>query len=207
MLQAVAVRPCRITSRPAHTFKLRPPASLAKSSLADASTSNSIEWSTTLNMRCLSLLLAICVAAPLGAATQERTDAPPAASVERSYVRESVLAERDFPFLASILRDAPVRELLAQDAVLKAATAERWKSIAQANRVCDGNVLCKSKSLRFTPQQIEAVSGALRRLHGSNASVRDFAHSRLKPAAAEFSLDTSQAENSTIIDAWVRSAP
>jgi hypothetical protein len=158
-----------------------------------------------LNMRCLSLLLAICVAAPLGAATQERTDAPPAASVERSYVRESVLAERDFPFLASILRDAPVRELLAQDAVLKAATAERWKSIAQANRVCDGNVLCKSKSLRFTPQQIEAVSGALRRLHGSNASVRDFAHSRLKPAAA-FSLDTSQAENSTIIDAWVRSA-
>jgi hypothetical protein len=104
-----------------------------------------------------------------------------------------------------ILEDALVRDLLAHDAILQAATTERWKDAADANRTCGGNVLCKSKSLQFTPQQIDDVSAALHRLYAGNASLRNFAHLKLKPIAL-FSLDASQAEESILINTWMRSA-
>lgn len=155
--------------------------------------------------RCMSLTLAFCVAAPSGAVAQERKEFPPASRIDRPYVKESVLAARDFPMLSMIMEDAPIRELLAHDALLNAATTERWKAIAESNRSCDGEVACKSKSLQFTPQQIDEVSAVLRRLYEANASVREFVHTKLKPAAI-FSLDTSQPEESIVIDNWVRSA-
>jgi hypothetical protein len=158
-----------------------------------------------LTKRCISLTLAICAAASWGAVAQERKDLPLAARAERPYVKESLLASRDFPLFSLILEDAPIRELVAHDAVLKTATTERWKAIAEANRTCDGEVACKSKSLQFTPQQIDEVSAALRRLYETNSFLRDFAHAKLKPVAV-FSLDTSQAEESVFIENWIRSA-
>jgi len=154
-----------------------------------------------LHKRRISLALALCVAAPLGAIAQKRNPF----TAEQAYVKESVLAGRDFPLLSSILEDAPVRDLLAHDAILRAATGERWKDVAEASRTCKGDLQCKSKSLQFTPQQIDDVSAALHRLYEGNASLRNFAHSKLKPVAL-FSLDASQTEESVVIDTWVRSA-
>jgi hypothetical protein len=152
----------------------------------------------------LLLTLTIC-AATWGAVAQERKDSPPVPRADRAYVKDSVLAERDFPLLSMILKDAPIRDLLAHDAVLKTATAERWAAVAEANHSCDGDIKCKSKSLQFSQQQIDRVSAALRRLYETNASLRDFAKVQLKPAAL-FNLDSSQTEESLVIETWVRSA-
>lgn len=149
----------------------------------------------------VSLALALCAAALSGAVAQGLN---PFTS-EQAYVKESVLAGRDFPLLSMILEDAPIRGLLAHDPALRDATAERWKDIAEENRACKGDAICKSKSLQFTPQQIDDVSAALHRLYASNASLRNFAQLKLTPIA-HFSLDASQAEESIVINTWIRSA-
>lgn len=158
--------------------------------------------------RWLSLSLALCAAATLGAAAQERGTTLPAPSTERTYVtyvKGSVLAERDLPLLSMILQNTPVRDLIAHDPSLKAATVDRWAEIARANHSCDGDTECKARSTLFTPQQISSASEALHRLYGNNVLLRDFVHLELQPPT-RFSLDDSQSEESVLIEAWVRSA-
>lgn len=150
---------------------------------------------------CVLLALALCVAAPLGAVAQGSNPL----IAEQAYVQESVLAGRDFPLLSMMLEDPPVRKLLAHDAVLQAATVARWKDIADAKHACRGDIPCESKSVQFTPQQIEAGSAALHRLYQSNASLRQFTHLKLKPSTL-FSLNASQPEESMLVDTWIRSA-
>jgi len=161
------------------------------------------------------LLLALSAAAPFALRAQPPSKPARPLVAERPFVREDVLVERDFPLLSSLLADEPVRELLMRDPVLKASTAARWQGVAQANQVCSNDVQCKSASLKFTSHQIEEVSAALKQQYETNASVRLFAHVKLRPIAVfrrEASLSNESpsgapiSDESTLIDAWVRSA-
>ena len=153
----------------------------------------------------LFLLIAIWAAASWGVIAQEHRALPADYSTGRAYVKEAVLAERDFPLLSVLMQDTSIRELLAHDAKLRPVTDERWKAVALANRTCDRNVTCKSQSLEFTPEQIADVSTALRRLYESNPLIRNFLHKKMKPTAL-FSLDPLQLEEAVFIAAWVRDA-
>jgi hypothetical protein len=141
------------------------------------------------------------VAAPFRAVAQRRNPG----TTEPTYVKESVLAAREFPLLSMMLEDAPVREVLAHDPALHTAAVERWKNIEDAKHDCKGDVPCESRNLQFTTRQIEEISAALHCLYQSDASLREFAHVKLKPAAL-FSLDASDTEESILIDTWKRSA-
>ncbi len=153
----------------------------------------------------LCLSLAICVGVPPGAAAQSQPAIPPPLTSERAFVRDAVLEERDFPLLSSILNDAPIRALLAQDAVLHALTVERWKKATEANHACASDIECIAKTLQFTPRQIDDVSAALRRLYTLNPTLRDFVRTRLQPSEV-YVLDTSESDETRFIDAWEHSA-
>ena len=150
-----------------------------------------------------SLLLFVLFFPAAQAAAVDKPSFPPTA--ERPFVREAVLVERDFPLLAAMLESAPMRTVLLQDAVLKAATAKRWEAIAEANRTCQKDAVCRSKALRFTPEQVDEVSAELKRLYETNASVKAFVREKLQPAAV-FSLDPSKPEEARLIDSWVTTA-
>jgi hypothetical protein len=152
-----------------------------------------------------SLVVSLCVTTLIGVAAQSQTGVPTTSTLERPFVKESILAERDFPLLSSMLDDTATRTLLAQDAMLKTLTAERWEAVASANRTCGADLTCKSKSLRFTPAQIAAVSDELHRLYKETPSMKSFAHMKLQPASI-YSLDPSLTDGSRMINAWERSA-
>ncbi|RXH57768.1 protein of unknown function DUF218 [Granulicella sibirica] len=113
--------------------------------------------------------------------------------------------ERDFPLLAAMLGSAPMRSVLLQDAVLKAETAKRWDEVAEVNRTCQKDAVCRSKALRFTPEQVDEVSAELRSLYEANAAVKAFVREKLQPAAV-FSLDPSQPDEARLVDSWVATA-
>lgn len=120
------------------------------------------------------------------------------------FVAESVLSERDFPFLTALLHDPAVRRLLASDSALEKITQARWSAVAGANINCK-DVFCKSEALVFAPAQIAAATDSLSRLYRQNASVRRFVESRLKPREI-YTLNSNDSDEQVFLGSWERSA-
>jgi len=120
-------------------------------------------------------------------------------------VQEPVLAQRDFPFLMRLLQAAPTRLALAQDADLQRITRARWTAAEAAAAGCSAQAACEGKALLFTPQQVNDISSALRRIYKSNTSVRIFTQQQLRPHS-EFALNPSLQGEDLLVDNWVRSA-
>jgi hypothetical protein len=122
----------------------------------------------------------------------------------RASVRESVLAERDFPFLTALLNNPEVRSALAREPGLARITSDRWEAIAKANRDCGEGPSCKCSAAKFAPKEIATISADLRQDFETNERLRQFVQKRLN-GNAEFSLHSSLTGVDLLIDNWERS--
>lgn len=121
-----------------------------------------------------------------------------------AYVRESVLAERDFPFLTALLENPELRSVFASEPGLARITSDRWEAIAKANRDCGEELSCKCSAVEFAPREIATVSANLRQNFERNERLRQFVQKRLN-GDAEFSLHTSLTGVDLLVENWERS--
>lgn len=145
------------------------------------------------------LLLALSAAAPAQQSNPQPT------STGLKYVRESVLAERDFPFLAGLEQDIQVHSLLNRDAALSSIAAERWQAVDKANADCKEDIHCKAKALKFDPQQTSQVSAVLRTLYERSDVLRQYVHRTLEDKP-EYTLDPAAKGADLLVANWERSA-
>jgi len=160
---------------------------------------------TNLIYRHLLAFIALSMTTVAYAASLSTAEQSSSAPNTQTFVRESILAERDFPLLDALLKDPAVRSLLATDTVLMRVTKARWKSVQEANRDCKDVLACKSSALRFTPEQIEEITASLIRLYQANASLRAFVNVKLVPSSV-FTLKPSKTREEMFIDNWKQSA-
>lgn len=147
----------------------------------------------------ITTLLVFSVAA-LAQEPERRTQTTP-----REYVRESVLAQRDFPFLTGMMGDSKVRSLLANDAALSGIATERWQAAANASPTCKEDLACMTSALQLSPQQIAQISALLRGTYERSEVLRQYVHKALE-GNSEYSLDLSQRGADLLVANWERSA-
>ena len=121
------------------------------------------------------------------------------------FVSESTLAEREFPLLTALLENPTVNKVLADDSILEKLTKQRWADVATANHECGKDLGCKSRLLRFAPDQIEQISSELDRVYLQSAVVRSFVHAHLALKDL-YTLDHSTPEQQIFVGSWKRSA-
>ena len=146
--------------------------------------------------------LLLCFLCGAAAAQQDQLET---VAPSREYVRESVLAGRDFPFLAMLLRERSIHTLLSEDAALSRITGTRWQMIAAANQDCRDDLHCRAAAVKISPPQIAEISAALRQVYEKNSQFQTFVQRELENQSA-FSLSPSSKGAALLVDNWERSA-
>lgn len=123
----------------------------------------------------------------------------------REYVRETVLAERAFPFLTGTMGDSKIRSLLGSDSALSAIAKEKWQAAETASRSCKDDLGCMTSALQFSSEQIGQVSATLRGAYERSEVLRRYVHDALEDNSV-YSLDLSQRGADLLIANWERSA-
>jgi hypothetical protein len=151
-----------------------------------------------------SALLAIVVLALGWTAATAATGDSLELQTNRIYIRESILAERDFPFLSALRIDPEARSVLANEPELARVTSDRWAAIAKANRSCGDSLPCRCAAVKTTPSEVAVISTQLRQAFQANVSLQQFVQKQLN-GNAEFSLRTSQGGADLLVENWERS--
>ena len=152
-----------------------------------------------------SFLIAILVTVAGVAATASVAANVPVDAQEGPFVKDAVLAERDFPLLAAMSRDTEVIHSLAKDALLARVADQRWKAAATVNASCHDGLHCATEALKWTPEQITEVTEALRRMYNTNSVLRRFVGANLAPHEV-FTRDSTAKEEDIFLNDWKSSA-
>ncbi len=111
------------------------------------------------------------------------------------------LADKVLPLAGLIEHDAPARAAIAGDPELS-TIASAWRGrIADAPKACGVKADCHIAAGRLTPDEVERIEQALRRLAADNAAVKRFSDGPLRASGVAALADASSAPD-RLAAAW-----
>jgi hypothetical protein len=116
-----------------------------------------------------------------------------------------MLQGRIFPLFSAIQSDPEAAQVLATDLELAQSARLHWNAVQQANTHCGQNVACKSKTLRFTPAEIDSLAAALDRVYVHSNALQRFVHERLQPRAF-FTRSAQDSDEQILLQSWRNAA-